>query len=142
MIPAKRSQNWLPSIFNDFFGNEWLAKASTNSPAINIRETENQYEVEIAAPGLTKDDFKIRIEDENQLVVTMDKSSENNAEKEEGRYLRREFYYSHFQQSMILPDNIDKEKIAAKVEHGVLTIDIPKRKEEEVVPASKEIEIR
>ncbi|WP_418561310.1 Hsp20/alpha crystallin family protein [Rikenella microfusus] len=142
MIPAKRSQNWLPSIFNDFFGNEWLAKANSNSPAINIRETEDRYEVEVAAPGLTKDDFKIRIEDDNQLIVTMDKSSENNEEKEEGRYLRREFYYSHFQQSMILPENIDKERIGAKVENGVLTIDIPKRKEEERVPAAKEIAIR
>ncbi|SUE35102.1 Hsp20/alpha crystallin family protein [Rikenella microfusus] len=142
MIPAKRSQNWLPSIFNDFFGNEWLAKANSNSPAINIRETEDRYEVEVAAPGLTKDDFKIRIEDDNQLIVTMDKSSENKEEKEEGRYLRREFYYSHFQQSMILPENIDKERIGAKVENGVLTIDIPKRKEEERVPAAKEIAIR
>ena len=142
MIPAKRSQNWLPSIFNDFFCNEWLAKANSNSPAINIRETEDRYEVEVAAPGLTKDDFKIRIEDDNQLIVTMDKSSENKEEKEEGRYLRREFYYSHFQQSMILPENIDKERIGAKVENGVLTIDIPKRKEEERVPAAKEIAIR
>ncbi|MCC8062024.1 MAG: Hsp20/alpha crystallin family protein [Rikenellaceae bacterium] len=142
MIPAKRSQNWLPSIFNDFFGNEWLPKANSNSPAINIRETENLYEVELAARGLTKDDFKIRIEDDNQLVVTMDKSSENQEEQDEGRYLRREFYYSHFQQSMILPENIDKEKIEAKVENGVLTIDIPKKKEEEVAPAAKEIEIR
>lgn len=142
MIPAKRSQNWLPSIFNDFFGNEWLAKANSNSPAINIRETENRYEVELAAPGLTRDDFKIRIEDDNQLVVTMDKSVENNEQNEEGRYLRREFYYSHFQQSMILPENIDKERIEAKVEHGVLTIDIPKKSEEQMAPAAKEIEIK
>lgn len=142
MIPARRTQNWLPSIFNDFFGNEWLAKANSNAPAINIRETESQYEVEVAAPGLTREDFKIRIEDDNQLVVTMDKQTENNSEKEEGRYLRREFYYSHFQQSMILPDNIDKEKIEARVEHGVLTIDIPKRREEEVAPAAKEIAIK
>ncbi|WP_298061831.1 Hsp20/alpha crystallin family protein [uncultured Rikenella sp.] len=142
MIPAKRSQNWLPSIFNDFFGNEWLAKTNSNSPAINIRETENRYEVELAAPGMTKEDFKIRIEDDNQLIVTMDKSAENNEQNEEGRYLRREFYYSHFQQSMILPENIYKEKIEARVENGVLTIDIPKKKEEEMAPASKEIEIK
>lgn len=141
MIPAKRSQNWLPSIFNDFFGNEWLAKANGNSPAINIRETENRYEVEVAAPGMTKEDFKIRIENDDQLVVTMDKNSENKTE-EEGRYLRREFYHSHFQQRLVLPENIDKEKIEARVENGVLTIDIPKRKEEEPVPTTTEIEIR
>ena len=57
MTPAKHQQNWLPGIFNDFFGNEWIAKTSSAAPAINIVETEKEYEVQIAAPGITKDDF-------------------------------------------------------------------------------------
>ena len=61
MMPVRKSQNWLPGIFNDFFGNEWLEKANSTSPAINIIESEKDYKVEIAAPGLTKDDFSIRI---------------------------------------------------------------------------------
>ncbi len=60
MIPARRSQNWLPGIFNDFFGNEWMEKANSNAPAINIMETNHEYKVEVAAPGLTKDDFSVK----------------------------------------------------------------------------------
>lgn len=60
MMPVRKSQNWLPGIFNDFFGNEWMEKANSTSPAINIIESEKDYKVEIAAPGLTKDDFSIR----------------------------------------------------------------------------------
>ena len=69
MMPVRKSQNWLPGIFNDFFGNEWMEKANSTSPAINIIESEKDYKVEIAAPGLTKDDFSIRIDDDNQISV-------------------------------------------------------------------------
>ena len=61
MMPVRKSQNWLPGIFNDFFGNEWMEKANSTSPAINIIESEKDYKVEIAAPGLTKDDFSRNI---------------------------------------------------------------------------------
>lgn len=81
MLPTKKSQNWLPGIFNDFFGNEWMEKSNSAAPAINILETDKEYKVELAAPGLTKDDFKIRVNDENQLVVTMEKKQEQSEEK-------------------------------------------------------------
>ena len=105
MLPTKKSQNWLPGIFNDFFGNEWMEKSNSAAPAINILETDKEYKVELAAPGLTKDDFKIRVNDENQLVVTMEKKQEQSEEKKDGRYLRREFSYSKYQQTLLLPDN-------------------------------------
>ena len=128
MIPAKRtSQSWLPSVINDFFGNEWLTKAMSSSPAMNIRETPTCYCVEIAAPGLTKDDFSVTINDDNQLVVSVQKNEEKGEKDDEGKYLRREFAYTRFQQTMILPDNIEKENIEAKVNNGVLEIDIPKK---------------
>jgi hypothetical protein len=61
MMPAKKhAQNWMPSVFNDFWGNEWLTKASSSVPAVNIKETPDEYIVELAAPGLTKDDFKVK----------------------------------------------------------------------------------
>lgn len=72
MLPTRRSQNWLPGIFNDFFGNEWMEKST--SPAINIIENDKEYKVELAAPGLTKEDFNVRVTEENQLVVTMEKN--------------------------------------------------------------------
>ena len=76
MTPAKHQQNWLPGIFNDFFGNEWIAKTSSAAPAINIVETEKEYEVQIAAPGITKDDFDITVDKENHLVVTVEHKQE------------------------------------------------------------------
>ncbi len=127
MMPARKSQNWLPGIFNDFFGNEWVEKTNSASPAINIKESENEYKVEVAAPGMTKDDFSIKIDADNQLIVLMEKKEEHKDENKKERYLRREFAYTQFQQIMILPDNVEKDKIEAKVENGVLQIDIPKK---------------
>ena len=126
-MPAKRSQNWLPGIFNDFFGNEWVEKTNAASPAINIKESDSEYKVEVAAPGMTKDDFSIKIDADNQLIVSMEKKEEHKDENKKEKYLRREFAYTQFQQIMILPDNVEKDKIEAKVENGVLQIDIPKK---------------
>ena len=136
MMPVKRNQNWLPNIFNDFFDNDWMVKANATAPAINVLETEKEYKVEVAAPGMTKEDFNVHIDEANNLIINMEKKTENkqeeNAEnKTEGRFLRREFSYSQFQQTMILPDNVDKEKISAHMENGVLQIELPKFTEEE-----------
>ena len=141
-MPVRRSQNWLPSIFNDFFDNEWMVKANATAPAINVIETEKAYKVELAAPGMTKEDFNVRIDEENNLVISMEKKTENKEEKTDGRYLRREFSYSKFQQTMILPENVDKDHISAQVENGVLNIELPKLSEEEVKKPDRTIEVK
>ena len=152
MMPARRDQNWLPSIFNEIFGNEWMERSNRTAPAVNIIENEDDYCVEVAAPGMTREDFKININEDNELVISMEKRTERQqgeAPRQEQEQRdeqtqpgqRREFSYSQFQQSFILPDNVDKEKIRARMENGVLTIDIPKRKEEEMAPASRQIDI-
>lgn len=141
-MPARKSQNWLPSIFNDFFDNEWMLKANSTAPAINVIESENNYKVELAAPGMTKEDFNVRIDEDNNLVISMEKKDENQEEKNDGRYLRREFSYTKFQQTMILPENVDKENISAQVENGVLMIELPKLSEEEIKKAEKQIEVK
>jgi len=141
-MPVRRTQDWLPSIFNDFFDNDWMVKASATAPAINVFETEKEYKLELAAPGMTKDDFNVHIDENDNLVICMEKKSDNKEEKKEGRYLRREFSYSKFQQTMILPENVDKEKIAATVEHGVLNVTLPKLSEEEVKKPNRQIEIK
>lgn len=141
-MPVRKSQNWLPSIFNDFFDNDWMLKANSTAPAINVIESENNYKVELAAPGMTKEDFNVRIDEDNNLVISMEKKSENAEEKKDGRYLRREFSYTKFQQTMILPENVDKENISAQVENGVLMIELPKLSEEEIKKAEKQIEVK
>lgn len=146
-MPVRRTnQTWLPSIFNDFFDNDWMVKANATAPAINVIETEKEYKVEVAAPGMTKDDFKIHINEDNDLVISMEKQTESTEGDKEGkaesRYLRREFSYSKFQQTLILPDDVDKDKIDAKVNDGVLTIELPKRSPEEKEQATKVIEVK
>ena len=147
MMPVRRTQNWLPSIFNDFFDNDWMVKANATAPAINVFETEKEYKVELAAPGMTKEDFNVHIDEENNLVISMEKKTENKEEsnkdeKKEGRYLRREFSYSKFQQTMILPDDVDKEKISAQVENGVLNINLPKFTEQDKEKTKKFIDVK
>jgi HSP20 family protein len=119
-----------------------MDKANVTSPSINVIESEKEFKVEVAAPGMTKDDFNVRVNEEDNLVITMEKKNENKEERKEGRYLRREFSYSKFQQTMILPDNVEKDKITAQVEHGVLNITIPKMSEEEVKKAQRVVEVK
>lgn len=141
MIPVRRTTNWLPGLFNDFFGNEWVERSNASNPSVNILENKDEFKVEVAAPGLSKEDFHIEMPEDNHLVVSMQKKTENKEEDKENRYLRREFSYVNFRQSMILPDNVDTEKIEAKVENGVLSILIPKQKEEDKPKAPKTIAI-
>ncbi len=143
-MPTKRNYNqeWLPSIFNDFFDNDWMAKANATAPAINVIESDKDYKVEVAAPGMTKDDFNIHLSEDNELVITMEKKNETKEEdKGNKKYLRREFSYSKFQQSLVLPDDVEKDKIGAAVNNGVLTIDLPKRQPEEKAKVNRSIEI-
>ena len=145
MVPVRRNQNWLPSIFNDFLNNDWLMeRRNTTAPAVNILENDDEYKIEVAAPGMTKEDFKVHINEDNELIISMEKRAEEKEEdkKHKGTYLRREFSYTQFQQSLLLPDNVERDKISAKVEHGVMCIDIPKKKVTETVAASRQIEVK
>ncbi len=128
MTPAKQTQSWLPGIFNDFFGDEWITKSRSTVPAVNIMEDEKCYTVELAVPGLCKDEISIRIDDDNHLTITVDSVKE---EEKRGKYLRREFSRSQFTQTLVLPDNIDDAHIEARQENGLLTIEIPKKKTSE-----------
>lgn len=154
IISRFNDQNWFPTLFNDFFDDNdfWMTSRKNNltAPAVNVLDEEKEYKVEVAAPGMTKDDFQIRIDNDNNLVITHEKKTETDTgdkadekkAKKHHKYLRREFSYSHYQQAFTLPDNIVKEKISAKMEHGVLTIDIPKTEPTKPADASRQIEIQ
>lgn len=119
------SQNWLPSAFNDFFDNTYMTRANATAPSINVAEDESGYHVEVAAPGMTKDDFNIHLDGNGDLVINMEKKTQEE-EKKGKKYLRREFSYSKYQQTLVLPDNVDKSKIGAEVKHGILNITLPR----------------
>ena len=139
MMPM-RSNNWIPAVFNDLFDTDYLPKANCTAPAINVKESDKAYTVELAAPGMKKEDFNVHINDEGNLVVKMEHKQEHKEEDKTTRYLRREFSYSKYEQTLILPDDVKKDAISAKVEHGVLTVELPKMVEEKV-KVSRHIEI-
>lgn len=156
MLPVRKNDSWLPSILSDFMGNDWMNRMSQSTPAVNIIENPEDYTVEIAVPGMGKEDFNIELKDDNELVINMergcnkcegDQEAGNNddnvkVEKEEtGKYLRREFFYSHFQQTLLIPEDVDRNKIKATQKDGVLTIILPKRSEAEKEKMKKRIEI-
>lgn len=135
----------MPTLFDDFFKpwNEWFDNGgfwgrTMNVPAVNITEQKDDYVVSLAAPGLKKDDFKIDV-DGNMLTISSEK--EESKEEKDKRFTRKEYNYSSFSRSFTLPDEINKEKIDARYEDGVLKISLP-RKEEAKKPAAKQIAVK
>ena len=131
MTPVNRKNYWLPDVFNDFFDTDFMPRTSATAPAINVKESLTDYEVEVAAPGMTKEDFNVHLNQEGDLTIKMEKKAENKEEDKKAHYLRREFAYSKFEQTLILPDDVDKENISARVADGVLTVVLPKIRKEE-----------
>lgn len=141
MLPARRNnQTWIPDIFNDFFDNTWMERPKATAPAINVQDTKDAYLLELAAPGMTKQDFNVHLDEDGDLVINMD-HKEAEKKEENTHYLRREFSYTKFQQTMLLPEDADREAVSAKVENGVLTVNIPKIKKVELEKAKKEITV-
>ena len=131
--------SWFPEIFNDFFNTSNMARTNATAPAINVSENKQMYRVELAAPGLKKENFNVNVNSDGDLTIKMERQQ---AEKdEETHYLRREFAYSKFEQTLLLPDDVEKEAIAARVNDGVLTVTLPKMAKPEC-PAARQIEVK
>ena len=142
---AKRSENNFPSIFDRFFNNDLMdwnlsnySSPNTSLPAVNVKENDNEFCIEVAAPGMTKKDFNIHFHN-NVLTISSEKQEEK--KEKEDNYSRKEFSYQSFQRSFTVADNaVDSDKIAAKYADGILTITLPKREEVKPKPL-KEIKI-
>lgn len=130
--------SWLPEVFNDFFYNNNMPKANATAPAINVLESDKDYTVELAAPGLCRDDFEVNIDNDGDLTIKMEKKVSEKEQK--AHYLRREFAYSKYEQTLILPEDVDKEKIGAKMSDGVLNITLPKLEQKTQIIA-RQIEV-
>ena len=140
MMPVMRSNSWIRSVFGDLFDTDFVPKSNYTAPAINVKESDKAYTVELAAPGMKKEDFNVHINDEGNLIIKMESKQEHKEEDKNTRYLRREFSYSKYEQTLILPDDVKKDDIKAHVENGVLTVELPKVVEEKV-KLSRQIEI-
>jgi HSP20 family protein len=126
---------WLPTVFNDLFDVNLMPRMNTQAPAINVLESEKSYTVEVAAPGMKKEDFSVNINGEGNLIVKMERKEEQNENNKNAHYLRREFSYAKYEQTLILPDDVEKHKISAKMDNGVLYIELPKTE-----PAAQKVE--
>lgn len=149
MMPVKK-MNRLPGVFGDLFYDQWpeLYTKRGTTPQINVIETDKKFKIQIAAPGMTKDDFKIELNADNQLVVCLEKEDsdkeccgEGDCKDEKHHYLRREFSYTSFRQIFNLPESVDRDKITAKMKHGVLHIKLPKRDGADRQPEMRQIAI-
>lgn len=147
MYSVERRNSWLPSIFSNLFDDDFTVMPARQfaSPAVNIKESEKEFEIDIAAPGMTKEDFSVRIDNDEELVIALEKKNkkEEKEEKDEKgvNYLRREFSYTSYHQSFTLPENINLDAIKAEMVNGVLHITLPKLQEVKQVPASRHIEV-
>ncbi len=126
MLPTMQRNSWLPDAFDDFFNTDFMPRANATAPAINVIEKNKKYVVELAAPGLKKDDFTVTVDADGNLKVRMEKKQNNEEKDEKAHYLRREFAYSQYEQTLVLPDDVERDSISAKVENGVLYIELPK----------------
>jgi HSP20 family protein len=135
-----RFSNQFPSVFDRFFENDmfdWSSRnySSTNTtlPSVNIKESNEDFEVEVAAPGFTRNDFRIEL-NHDQLTVSSDKEVDKEA-REGQHFSLREFSYQAFSRTFTLPNTADSEHIVAKYENGILRIIIPKKEEAKPKPA-------
>ena len=148
MLLARRNNNqnvsnWLNSWFNDnFFDTDLTPHMNITAPAVNVKESDNAYTMEVAAPGLKKDMVKMNIDKDGYLNVSIEHKEEKKDEKKKEHYLRRDFSYSNYSQSYVLPEDADQEKISAEVCDGVLKIEIPKVAKEEKKDDVKHIEVK
>ena len=127
LVPVMRtSNNWLDNAFNDLFSDSALSRMNSTAPAVNVKDTENAYVMEVAVPGIKKEFCRVNIDDDGNLEIAIENKLEHKEENKKEHYLRREFSYSNYQQSYILPEDVDREKISAKVLNGVLEIELPK----------------
>ncbi len=138
MLPIVRSYNNLPSLIDDIFGHSWFENTAENAgrtitPAVNVFENNDDIRIEVAAPGLKKEDFRLDL-NQRVLSISAEKASEQN-ENEQGKFIRREFSYSSFCRTFALPSSVNAEKITAKYEGGILTVQLPKKEEAKVMPA-------
>ncbi|WP_047245999.1 Hsp20/alpha crystallin family protein [Maribacter thermophilus] len=129
MSLVKRNDVLFPSLMNEIFKPDWfggMENFGTNVPAVNIKEGEKEFEMELAVPGRSKDDFNIEIDDS---LLSISSEVKSDKETKEDNYTRREFSYSSFKRSFTLPDSVDSDKIKATYEDGILKFTLPKKKE-------------
>ena len=144
-----KSNGWFPTMFDDFFNTDFMPRANNTAPAVNVKESEKAYTMELAAPGIKKEYCRVGINDDGNLTIAIENKQEHKHEDSHRHYLRREFFaskatkversYSNYEQNYMLPDDVLKDQISAKVEDGILTITMPKTEPKQKVTKAIEV---
>ena len=141
MLPVINSNTWFPTVFDDSFNSDWMPNMKATAPAVNVKEDAKAYTMEVAVPGIKKEFCRVNINEDGNLDIAIENKMEHKEEDKKQHYLRREFSYSNYQQTYVLPDDIVKDNIAAKVDDGVLTITMPKVTKDDVKKIQRKIDI-
>ena len=140
MLPVMFKNSWFPTMFDEFLNNDFTpSTCTTTAPAVNVKEDEKAYTMEVAAPGIKKEYCRVSLNEDGNLSIAIENKVEHKEEDKKQHYLRREFSYTNYQQNYSLPEDVVKDKISARVEDGILTVTLPKQEKEAKV--SKSIEI-
>lgn len=140
LYPVLRDMNnWLNNDFDDMIDTSWMPRMNVTAPAINVKENEKEYEIELAAPGTKKEDYKVSLDKDGNLCIKLEHKDDKKDENKKEHYLRREFSYSNYEQALMLPDDVDRNSINAKVDNGVLHITLPRTHQAE--KETKRIEV-
>lgn len=126
-------KDWFDNAFNDFFDNRAMNRMNATAPAVNVKENEKAYTMEVAVPGIKKEFCRVDLNADGELELAIENKLEHHEEdkgEKKEHYLRREFSYGNYQQAYTLPEDVDKDHISAKVENGILYITLPKMIEE------------
>ena len=145
MLLVRRNNDfdWLNNWFDDnFFNTPVMAQTTTTAPAVNVKEDNKQYVMEVAVPGLKKEQVNMSIDKDGYLTLSIEHKNEQKDENKKEHYLRREFSYTSYRQSYALPDNVDADKIEANVADGVLKVVLPKVEKKEEKEDVKHIEVK
>ncbi len=140
MLPVFKN-SWFPTVFDEFFDNDVMPRTNVTAPAVNVKEDDKAYTMEVAAPGIRKEFCRVSINEDGNLKVAIENKTEHKDEDRKQHYLRREFSYTNYEQNYTLPDDVERDQISAKVEHGVLTVVLPKKSKVET-KMSKTIDIK
>ena len=140
MLPVMFKNSWFPTVFDEFLNSDVTpSTCTTTAPAVNVKEDEKAYTMEVAAPGIKKEYCRVSLNEDGNLSIAIENKMEHKEEDKKQHYLRREFSYTNYQQSYSLPEDVVKDKISAKVQDGILTVTLPKQEKEAKV--SKSIEV-
>ena len=140
MLPVMFKNSWFPTVFDEFLNSDVTpSTCTTTAPAVNVKEDEKAYTMEVAAPGIKKEYCRVSLNEDGNLSIAIENKMEHKEEDKKQHYLRREFSYTNYQQSYSLPEDVVKDKISARVENAILTVTLPKQEKEAKVTKSIEI---